>query len=407
MPKLATLKTCTGCMLCMNVCPNNAIQIKQVDGFLNPQIDKEHCIECKLCEHYCPVIGKSKINLISGGERTPYSVKSKNTARRIRSASGGFFMELAIHFFEKYKEKCYVVGAVIDGLEVRHIIINNKEDLLTLQGTKYLQSNVGFIYNSVYKLLKEGAFVLFSGLSCQIYALKKYLYNKKFIGDIIFCDLICNGVPSNRLLEIDIKNNIKDIKRIVSFRDKVDGWEQCLAFTYVNKDNNIVRLRGEVSFFLRAFRVNYALRNCCYNCSYCKMERAADFTIGDFWGGDLSEEDKKNGVSLTICHNEKAQNILFNISTIEYKKIDWNECLPNNPRIYCGRRFIQWIIPRKILKIIWKCNYKVQEQVLTDSLGVISKKRFYWIGLKIWRIVILKIEQIYRKAKLLSILRSM
>ena len=69
MPKLATLKTCTGCMLCMNVCPNNAIQIKQVDGFLNPQIDKERCIECKLCEHYCPVIGKSKINLISGGER--------------------------------------------------------------------------------------------------------------------------------------------------------------------------------------------------------------------------------------------------------------------------------------------------------------------------------------------------
>ena len=45
MPKLATLKTCTGCMLCMNVCPNNAIQIKQVDGFLNPQIDKERCIE--------------------------------------------------------------------------------------------------------------------------------------------------------------------------------------------------------------------------------------------------------------------------------------------------------------------------------------------------------------------------
>ena len=203
------------------------------------------------------------------------------------------------------------------------------------------------------------------------------------------------------------ENNIKDIKRIVSFRDKVDGWEQCLAFTYVNKDNNIVRLRGEVSFFLRAFRVNYALRNCCYNCSYCKMERAADFTIGDFWGGDLSDEDKKNGVSLIICHNKKAQNILFNISTIEYKKIDWNECLPNNPRIYCGRRFIQWIIPRKILKIIWKCNYKVQEQVLTDSLGVISKKRFYWIGLKIWRIVILKIEQIYRKAKLLSILKSM
>ena len=62
MPKLATLKTCTGCMLCMNVCPNNAIQIKQVDGFLNPQIDKERAV---LSVNYVSIIvlllGKARL----------------------------------------------------------------------------------------------------------------------------------------------------------------------------------------------------------------------------------------------------------------------------------------------------------------------------------------------------------
>lgn len=394
-------------MLCMNVCPHKAITITSKNGFLYPNIDRGKCVECGLCAHFCPIVGKKSIK-IEFQKVVPFSVKSKNSKLRLSSASGGFLTELALYCFEKYKDKCYVAGAVIDGLEVSHIITNKKEDLSKIQGTKYLQSRIGFIYNSIFELLKEGKFVLFTGLPCQVYALNFYLQNKRYSGKLITCDLVCNGVPSYNLLEIDIKNNLKNIKRIISFRDKIESWNKCLAFTYENENNEVIRKDSENSFFLKSFKTNYALRNCCYKCSYCKINRTADFTVGDFWGGRFSKEDQKKGVSLVLCHNENAKRILKDISTIDYNKIDWKECLPGNPRLFCGRRFVQWIIPRKILFILCRSNkYKLQEQLLTNNLGTISQKRYYWILFKIWQIIVLKIEYYYRNIALKKVLKQL
>ena len=66
---------------------------------------------------------------------------------------------------------------------------------------------------------------MFSGLPCQVYALKKYLYNKSYLGDLVTCDLICNGVPSYKLLEEG--TTLANIKReqdnlINNFIDKLD-----------------------------------------------------------------------------------------------------------------------------------------------------------------------------------------
>lgn len=409
MPKLANDTKCTGCMLCQNICPHKAISMTQKNGFSYPKINKEKCIECKLCERFCPIVGDKKIEIETKTiKATPYSAKSIDNVLRIQSASGGFLTELARYFFEKYKSKCFIAGAVIDGVKVHHIVTNRIEDLSAIQGSKYLQSDIGLTYNTIFKLLKEDNFVLFTGLPCQAYALKLYLHNKKYSGSLITCDLICNGVPSYNLLEIDIKNNLKDIKRIIAFRDKIDSWSNCLAFSYENKNSQIIRNDGESSFFLKSFKTNYALRNSCYKCPYCKINRVTDFTVGDFWGGKLSSEDQKKGVSLVLCHNENARRILNNMPTIDYKPIDWKECLPGNPRIFCGKRFIQWIIPRKMLYILLDSNnYKIQEQLLTNNLGTISQKRYYWIILKIWGIITLKIEHNYRNIILKKTLKQL
>ena len=46
---------CTGCMACLNVCPNDAIEIiKSKDGFEYTKINKEKCIGCNLCRKVCP-----------------------------------------------------------------------------------------------------------------------------------------------------------------------------------------------------------------------------------------------------------------------------------------------------------------------------------------------------------------
>ena len=40
-------KNCYGCELCENICPKDAIEIKENnEGFLNPVIDIKKCIHC-------------------------------------------------------------------------------------------------------------------------------------------------------------------------------------------------------------------------------------------------------------------------------------------------------------------------------------------------------------------------
>lgn len=45
---------CCGCTACLNVCPKNAIMMKEnEEGFLYPTIDKNKCVNCKLCVKVC------------------------------------------------------------------------------------------------------------------------------------------------------------------------------------------------------------------------------------------------------------------------------------------------------------------------------------------------------------------
>ena len=56
---LCSKNSCTGCLSCQNICPKNAIQvITDKQGVWQPQIDKEKCINCRLCHKSCPVYFK-------------------------------------------------------------------------------------------------------------------------------------------------------------------------------------------------------------------------------------------------------------------------------------------------------------------------------------------------------------
>ena len=56
---------CTGCMVCMDVCPKRCIMRIQDDkGFFYPRVETEKCIHCKKCDKVCPVENKNDILII-------------------------------------------------------------------------------------------------------------------------------------------------------------------------------------------------------------------------------------------------------------------------------------------------------------------------------------------------------
>lgn len=111
MKKIDTLekKDCSGCMACMNICPKNAIIMKEdKNGFKYPKIDEKLCIDCGLCSKACPVMNKLKENLYN---IKVYACKNKDENIRKKSSSGGLFTLFAKYILD---QEGVVFGAKYD-----------------------------------------------------------------------------------------------------------------------------------------------------------------------------------------------------------------------------------------------------------------------------------------------------
>ena len=54
MLKLDRREECCGCCACAAACPHGAIRMAQDGmGFRYPEIDKDMCVDCGLCEKVC------------------------------------------------------------------------------------------------------------------------------------------------------------------------------------------------------------------------------------------------------------------------------------------------------------------------------------------------------------------
>lgn len=379
MPRLASHNLCTGCMLCGDACGKKAISFDYVDGFYVPVVNPVECVECKACERVCPELNTTQqepaqiLGPIAGWSRDPELLK--------RSASGAAFAEIAIHFAEsseKNDRKWLIFGASLQDGELSHISVSNLSDLHLLQGTKYMASNLQGCYRKIRSELSKGTDVLFSGLPCQVNALKSYLGSSKRTGILLTCDLICNGVPSHELFELT-----KTPKNIVAFRDKKHGWGHETALTWIE---NGVEKRETLSnnYLLQSICKNHLMRPSCYDCRYATIDRHSDFTLGDFWGYRGDDSEAKMGVSLVIPHNEQAKEFFEEVQSFKTIPVTWDECLPGNPRIYCGKRFIGQAIPTFLKRRLTQLKPMTVKTLLTGECRILADKQFQWIPFKLW-----------------------
>lgn len=318
-------KKCTGCTACMNICPKGAISFIELgDGFKYPNIDQNKCINCGLCQKTCPVLNtvnnKSLNKCYAGYNKDEDSLVNK-------ASSGSIFELIANHILE---QNGIVVGAMFDeNNKLKHIAIENKKDLLSLKGSKYLQSDLGTIFEYIKKNIKSRK-VLFVGTPCQVSGLKSVIK-----GDNLICiDLICHGVPSPKLFEKYIKeleeeNNEKIID--YDFRNKSTGWNN-YSNTITFETKKVSELQKD-NKYMKLFLSDVALRESCYKCNFKLGNKYSDITLGDFWGISNSYPEMYNekGVSAIIINTELGKSIFENIKgNLIYKECELDKILEGN-----------------------------------------------------------------------------
>lgn len=292
-------KECVGCGNCENCCPRSAVSMKMdEEGFLYPKVNEEKCIHCGLCRENCPQLCVQQKCEIQEG----FIAISRDRERYKSSASGGIFSSIAAEFLRE--EHAYVCGAAYVEGQVRHILIHKKWDLHMLQGSKYVQSDLGKIFLEIKGVLEMGAKVLFSGTPCQVAALKAYIGEDR--KKLYTVDLICHGVPSPLFLKKDLElyakgKNIKNVQ----FRKKHKFYKsKSYFFLTVERERGrqaVVPYNRDPYFNLHMLGQTY--RTSCYSCHYANLNRIGDITIGDCDSSMLYPNFHKNEATSTLIAN--------------------------------------------------------------------------------------------------------
>lgn len=322
-------KDCTGCTACYSACPKGAITMKQDEkGFKYPLIDKNKCIDCGICQKICPIKNSQKK---LPEEQEVYAAKHKNMNNRLKCSSGGVFGELAKYVIE---QKGCVFGAAFDEeKKVKHIKIEEVNQIELLKTSKYVQSDINNTYEQAKKELLCDRYVLYSGTPCQIAGLLSALsnINKE---KLLTCDVVCHGVPSPQVL-----NDYKDIleKRYnskiknINFRYKNENGTQNFLIEFENEKKYIEKC--SVDTYYKLFSKNFTLRESCFECKFSNMNRISDITLGDFWGiqNSIDNFDDKKGVSLVILNTSKGKEVFEKLKkNFDVVKSNVTDCLQPN-----------------------------------------------------------------------------
>lgn len=342
--ELRSKNSCCGCGVCKEICPKQAITMECDEyGFVYPVIDKKKCIDCGLCKQKCS-FGNATLEQI----KECYAAVNVNEHELMKSSSGGVFASIASEFLKEGSVCGVKIVRNANSFDVAHKLIQQKAELYMLQGSKYVQSHMWHCVSDIKSMLETGRKVLFSGTPCQVAAIKD-LY-KKYVGTQLFTiDLICHGVPSQKMFNDYLQQYQNDNGVRVEkydFRNKKCGWGANGIMEVTNEDQmrSEIKITSDNASYYHFFYKGDLSRESCYECPYACQNRVGDVTIGDYWGIEtfnpelLSENggslDRQRGVSCLLINNQSGKELIERYGkNLQLYPIDFNNIAVYNTQL--------------------------------------------------------------------------
>ena len=302
---------CTGCSACVNICPHNALILcpDELGYFRTSLVSKIKCTNCGICLKTCPALElPANENNI---EPLCYMFVASEDEVLMGSSSGGFFKLISDEILGR---QGHVVGAAWkEDFSVEHVIVSRAEDLHKLQKSKYLQSQMGYVFRRIRDKLEANDLVLFSGTPCQVVGLNAFL--SKEYENLITIDLLCGNAPSTEFFRKYMESSFPDGIIKYEFREKKRGWD-AITISVENSDGTISTKRGgEEDDYQKVYHNHTMCPLHCEHCKYQRIPRVGDLTMGDFWGIENhdSELETSKGVSAILGNNVKGLSYLMTL----------------------------------------------------------------------------------------------
>lgn len=358
--KICDEALCTGCSACYSACPTGAIEIREGEwGFYHPYIDLNKCIGCRKCVRACQVCNQPSKN----APIDVYAAIAKDDHIHETSSSGGFCTALSKHFLERGG---IVYGTALDeNFVLCHQRVSELKDLYKIQGSKYVETKLDKIYQSVKADIKTKP-TLFIGTPCNVGGLLSYLGNKD-TSNLYTVSFICGGISSTRMLKESLGTKINGLRKL-EFRR---GSKSALWLTYDNGKTTC--LSRETNPYLIGYYHKFMHRSSCFNCQYATNNRVGDITCGDFWGlktGRFLNQISK-GVSVVICTTSKGQQLIKETESLfELESHDFKETLERNLRLSTPSEYTSKTVKFRKLYPKWGMNHS----------AIIAIGLNYWIA---------------------------
>lgn len=333
--------TCIGCGACEVVCPAGAIRSKTTsEGFTRMFIDKEVCIDCRKCSFVCP-LHENKEPRVST-DISIYAFRCNNEDIN-GSSSGGFAWAMGEYCASKGMD---VYGSVYDPVacKAKHVLGDSVDSRQRMRGSKYIKSETKEIFREICKESKSQG--VFFGTPCQVSALKNLLRDKA--ANWLFVDLICHGVPTQKLWTMYLNELNIDTGASALFRDNSSGWSH-RNISFVDEKGNKLYSNDESSdLFYRVFKSGIACYAACENCPF-RDRSAADLRIGDYWNKEYIRKDLRTSMVLVLT---KKGETLFR-ELMQVKKYDASsrssedffndQCIPTKDYRYYSMRRVKFL----------------------------------------------------------------